>query len=790
MNQDRLYATLEFDKIRDMLAARAVSPMGAERLRALIPLPTAELSQSELLRVEQMKRVLERDDSIPIHGLTDIRSHLKVLTAEGAVLEGPALLAIANVLAASRALSSFFHHRREDVPELYKVSSHLEVFPEIEDSIRHAIGPEGQVVDSASPELRQIRRAMVFQHERLRSRLASVLEAWAQHGYCQENLVTIKGGRFVIPVKEEFRARVKGLIADESSSGMTAFIEPLETLEIANGIRQLEIDERKEIHRILKSLTAQVAAERHAISASLDVLATIDSLHARAQLARKWNAHIPTLNPKKHLHLVNARHPLLLERQSGQVVPLNLELGVDFRTLVITGPNAGGKTVALKTIGILTLMASSGVLIPADPGTEIPFVERIYADIGDEQSIEQDLSTFTSHLTHLKHILEDDSTSKIVLIDEIGAGTDPALGSALAMAVMERLTDQEALSVITTHHGSLKTFAHQHPGVGNGSMEFDEDTLTPTYRFRPGIPGSSYAFEISQRVGIPMDILERSRELVGAERANLEQLISDLTRKIRESEFERRESSLRRSEFDALKKLYQEHSDRLKEQERTLKRTALAEAEELLKNVNRRIESSIQEIKESKASSEAIKQAHAVVKTIEKEITEQIKKTEPRRAKPVSRKAPSREIVVGDRVQLDGYSEIGVVAKQQGKKVEVEIGSVRLWTDRNKLVLVEKDSSREKDRVKIKIEAGDKGAGGELDVRGMTTEEALPVVDKYLLDAYTSGWASVGIIHGKGTGALRSKITELLKDHPLVKSIRPGRPEEGDYGVTIVELFR
>jgi len=762
--------------------------MGAERLRALIPLPTAQLAQSELHRVEQMKRVLERDNSIPIRGLSDIRPHLKVLTAEGAVLEGPALLAIAEVLAVSRSLSSFFHHRREDVPDLYQTSSRLEVFPEIEDSIRRAIGPEGQVVDSASPELRQIRRAMVFQHERLRSRLASVLEDWAQHGYCQENLITIKGGRFVIPVKEEFRARVKGLIADESSSGMTAFIEPLETLEIANGIRQLEIDERKEIHRILKNLTAQVASEREAISRSLEVLAVIDSLHARAQLARKWNAHLPTLNSNKCLRLVNARHPLLLERQSGQVVPLNLELGIDFRTLVITGPNAGGKTVALKTIGILTLMASSGVLIPADPGTEIPFMETIYADIGDEQSIEQDLSTFTSHLTHLKHILEDLSTSKMVLIDEIGAGTDPALGSALAMAVMERLTDQKALSVITTHHGSLKTFAHQHPGVENGSMEFDEDTLTPTYRFRPSIPGSSYAFEISQRVGIPKDVLERSRELVGAERANLEQLISDLTHKIRQSEQERRESSLRRSEFDALKKLYQEHTERLKEQERTLKRTALAEAEELLKDVNRRIESSIRAIKESKASSEAIKQAHAAVRTIKKEIEEQIKKTEPRKAKTAPRKAPCRDIVIGDRVQLEGYDEIGIVARQQGKKFEVEIGSVKLWTDRAKLVLVDVDPSKEKDRVKIKIEAGDKGAGGELDIRGMTADEALPVVEKYLLDTYTSGWSSVGIIHGKGTGALRSKITEFLKDHPLVKSIRPGRPEEGDYGVTIVEL--
>jgi DNA mismatch repair protein MutS2 len=790
MNGEKLLTTLEFDKIREMLAARAVSPMGVERLKALKPFPTVELAQSELQRVEQMKRTLERENSIPISGLADIRPYLKVLTVEGAVLEGPALLAIADVLAVSRSLSSFFHHRREDMPALYKLSAELEVFPEIEESIRHAIGPEGQVVDSASPELRQIRRALVFQHERLRSRLMSVLEKWAQRGYCQENLITIKGGRFVIPVKEEFRAQVKGLIADESASGMTAFIEPLETLDIANGIRQLEIDERKEIHRILKNLTAQVAEEREAISRSLEILAMIDSLHARALQARKWNAHAPDLNTKKRLRLVKARHPLLLEREGGEVVPLDLELGKDFRTLVITGPNAGGKTVALKTIGILTLMACSGILMPADPGTEIPFMERIYADIGDEQSIEHDLSSFTSHLTHLKEILEDISSAKMVLIDEIGAATDPALGSALGMAVMERLTDQKALSVITTHHGALKTFAHQHPGVGNGSMEFDEETLTPTYRFQPGIPGSSYAFEIAQRVGIPQDILQRSRELVGEERANVEQLLMDLTRKIRQSEQERMESSLKRSEYAALKKLYEEQSDHLKEQEKSLKRTALTEVEELLKDVNRRIETSIREIKESKANPEVVKRARHTIDAIKQEVAEQVKKTESRTPKSQVMEAPAREIIIGDHVRLEGYDQAGIVVGRQKKKLEVEIGNIKLWADRSKLVLLGEATSKKEDRVKVKIEAGDKGAGGEIDIRGMTTDEALPVVEKYLLDAYTSGWQSVGIIHGKGTGALRAKVTEFLKDHPLVQATRVGSPEEGDYGITIITLAR
>jgi DNA mismatch repair protein MutS2 len=646
------------------------------------------------------------------------------------------------------------------------------------------------VVDNASHELKQIRRALVFQHERLRSRLNSILEHWSDRGFCRENLITIKGGRFVIPVKEECRTQVKGLIADQSGSGMTIFIEPLETLEIANGIRQLEIDERKEVLRILKSLTASVAIEREAISSSLEVLAIIDSLYARALYARRWKAHAPTINTKHHLRLVKAQHPLLLERHSGEVIPLDLELGKDFRTLVITGPNAGGKTVALKTIGLLTLMASSGILIPAEPGSEIPYMENIHAHIGDEQSIEQDLSTFTSHLTHLKEILEDTSSSKLVLIDEIGAATDPALGSALAMAVMERLTAQKALSVITTHHGALKTFAHQQPGMGNGSMEFDEETLTPTFRFRPGIPGSSYAFEISQRVGIPEDILARSRELVGEDRSNLEQLLTELTKKIKSLERERQESTLKRTQYDALEKLYREQATKLREQEKTLKRKALEEAENLLKDINRQIESCVREIRESQASQKSIQVAHETVRKIKKDVTERIQKIEPQKAEKPSKTVPSRAITIGDHVKLEGAEEVGLVVSKQGNRFEVEIGQVKLWANRSKLELVEGKPAKKKDRVKIKIEAGDSTAGSEIDLRGMTAEEALPLVEKYLFDTYTSGWSSVGIIHGKGTGALRAKILEFLDNHPLVKSTRSGRPEEGDYGVTIVELAR
>ena len=790
MTQQKLFKTLEFDKVRDILASRAVSPMGSERLETISPMSNAKLVEGELERVEQMKRVLERENTIPISGLNDIRSYLKLLSAEGAVLEGTALQEIAQALSVSRALSGFFHHRREDFPALYKLSSRLEIFPEIEEMIGEAISPEGQVLDSASPELRQIRRQLVFQHERLRNRLASILEKWGERGYCRENLITVKGGRFVIPVKEEFRTQVKGLITDESGSGMTVFMVPLETLEIGNGIRQLEIDERREVHRILKKLTECVAVEDDAIQESMEVLGIIDAIHARALQARKWNAYAPDINTKNRLRLVKARHPLLLERDTGAVVPLDLELGVDFRTLVITGPNAGGKTVALKTIGLLSLMACSGILIPVDPGSEIPFMKHVHADIGDEQSIEHDLSTFTSHLSHLKEILEDPANNKLVLIDEIGAATDPALGSALAMAVMERLTAQKALSVITTHHGALKTFAHQQEGIGNGSMEFDEESLIPTYRYQPGIPGSSYAFEISQRVGIPEDILIRSRELVGEDRSNLEQLLTELTKKIRESDRVRQESTLKRTEFDALRKLYREQSERLKEKEKSLKRTALEAAEELLKDVNKRIEACIKEIRENQASQETIKKAKQTITDVKKEITEQMKTTEPVKPKKQEKPVPKGEIEVGVRVKLEGFDQVGTVIGQQGKRFEVEIGNVKLWADRSKLVLVGEPAPNKDNRVKIRVETTNEAVSGELDLRGLTADEAYPLLEKYLFDAYKSGWTSVNIIHGKGTGALRAKVTEFLSDHPLVDSSRTGRQEEGDYGVTIVKLAR
>ncbi|MBM3324117.1 MAG: endonuclease MutS2, partial [Calditrichaeota bacterium] len=550
MNWDAVSKSLEFDRVREIWASLAASPLGRERIMACVPLSEAEQVLRISRRTSEMAELLrEPSGGFPIWGLQDIREELKRASHEGAALEGEALLRIAESLSVAKSVRDFLTKRKEKHPLLFGVAQGLSTFSDIESAIGRAVDEAGEVRNDATAELKQIRAAMAKENEHLHECLDSILQDWAAKGVLQEEIIAMKAGRLVIPVKEGARHRVRGLIVDQSASGATVFLEPTETLDISNRVRQLEIEEKKEVHRILRALTGLIHERLPDIWPTLELLGELDEIYARGRLSVRWDCVAPAMNLKGEVKIIKGRHPLLLERLHEAVVPLDLEISASIRTLVISGPNAGGKTVTLKTVGLFSLMAAMGLHVPAAPGTELAHFEFVFADIGDAQSIENDLSTFTAHIMKLKEIVTEAGRRKLVLIDEIGSSTDPALGAALAEAILEKLTSEEAVTLCTTHQGALKAFAHGRPGFQNGSMAFDETTLKPTYQFRAGVPGSSYAIEIAERVGLPSTLLARARILLGDERVGLEELVAELSKKIESYEKLRRRSDLKATEF-------------------------------------------------------------------------------------------------------------------------------------------------------------------------------------------------------------------------------------------------
>jgi DNA mismatch repair protein MutS2 len=611
--------------------------------------------------------------------------------------------------------------------------------------------------------------------------------------YVQEEIITIRNGRMVIPVKDEHKNKVKGFIHDQSSSGFTVFIEPLETFEINNEIHSLRIEEQKEIEKILRELTDEVRKKVNEAESNFSALLEIDINHSKAKFSIKVNGAQPKISNGNYVKLINARHPLLILKENKSVVPLNIEIGEeqssgkDFYTLVITGPNAGGKTVALKTVGLLTLMTQSGMHIPAGEYSEVSIIKKIFVDIGDKQSIENDLSTFSSRIERLKEIVLNSDENSLVLLDELGTGTDPKEGSAIAMAVLENLTNKKALTIATTHHGELKAFAFESDGMENGSMEFDEKTLQPTYNFRVGIPGSSYAFEISQRLGIPESLIKRAREFVGTEKAKLENLINDLEAKIQQNYNLKNELEKEKTQYEGLIKLYNQRAWELKKREVEAKKRALEESKRIIDNANLLVDKIIKEIKESQTEKE-IRDKKKEIRDKEKEISEKIEEISDERL-VIRDKRENIRIKVGDFVRLANSNSVGKVISDMDshKNVLVEFGNIRMKVNISDIEKTEKPQNVKSSTVTINFVDSSK-VKNELDLRGLTAEEAFEVTDKYLDDAYLAGWESVTLIHGKGSGALRQKLNSFLEKHPRVKSKRLGYWNEGEAGVTVVEL--
>lgn len=769
--------TLEFEEIRSHIMERMISESGREQLEKTGPFTEPAVCQEALNRVTEMRSLLNHDEPFPFQSFEDLRISLKKAEVKGALLQPGEFHAISDLLVMSRQIITYLKEREEKYPLICRETKLLHAFPDLEKEIGRVISNHGDVKDSASPELRSIRRSIHTREAQIRKRLDTILRSMVQKGYAQEDRLMLREGRLVLPMKDMHAGQLKGVIVDQSATGSTLFIEPIEILETNNDLRRLRLQEVREVERILRVLTGHIYIHGQQIKQNFDILTHLDILVAKARYADDIDGCAAEITDC-HLYLKEARHPLLLMSHDKQnVIPLSMELGDPLKTLVITGPNAGGKTVALKTIGLLAIMHAYGMHVPAKPGTKIPLFSQIFADIGDKQSIEQDLSTFSSHIQTCAKIIRETNKTTLVLMDEIGSATDPAEGSALAITLLRRLTMKACVTIATTHMGALKVFAHKEQGVENGSMVFDQKSLKPTYRFQMGVPGSSYAFEIARRYGIPDDILRDSKELLGEDRGRLDQLICTLSQEHSRIHELLEEAERKDSRLSGLIALYQDRVERIKKEAEAEKEKIVEDAEKALRESNAKVEQLVKEIRETDARREAIQRVKQEIRSAEK----QIKKMKKKSSKSYIAKK-------GDWVLWEGHSGRGEVVSDpdSNQRVLVQWGDIRMKLPMSALHPAQSP--------KRKVQSGltsiqmDRTVRGEIDLRGLTVDEAILAVEKYLGDAHSIGYNSVRIIHGKGTGVLRREVGAYLKHHRLVKDQRLGNWNEGDAGVTVVEL--
>ncbi|MCL6451080.1 MAG: endonuclease MutS2 [Acetobacteraceae bacterium] len=791
---------LEYGQVLERLADRAESALGRELARALAPTASLEEARARQAETTQAVRLLSGPTIPPGGGIHDLRGEVARARA-GATLGPLDFLRLADTLRTARRLKQFLGERESDAPLLAGLAQGVQPLPDLEEALRSAIAPDGEVADQASPELSAIRRQKAQLLNRVRDRMEELARSPGLRDYLQEPLVTLREDRYVLPVKQEHRARVPGVVHDRSASGLTLFVEPLEVVELNNELRQKALEEREEVERVLRELSGRVGGAAGDILGTLDVLGRLDLALAKGRLSLDMGGVEPALNASQWLELKAARHPLL----RGRVVPIDLHLGRRFRTLVLTGPNTGGKTVTLKTVGLLTLMAQAGLHVPAAPGTEIPVLSRIFCDIGDEQSIEQSLSTFSAHLRNLVPLVEQAGRDTLVLIDEIGAGTDPQEGSALAMALLDHLHGRGGLTIATTHFSQLKTFAFSRDGMENASVEFDPLTLQPTFRVVMGLPGRSNALEVAARLGLSPEVLGRAREFMSRQELEVEGLIAELMAQRDRLERAAAEAEDARRRAEALLRQVQERqaaqAARLREalegardRARELLRRARVEAAEALKAFHR----SLAEARERGDLAGAARGAAEVRGRLEG-LRREVESLPggPEEAEPAPEEAAGPrlepgEIEPGRAVYLPMLRQRGYVAEPPGRDglVKVQVGAVKVQVPAGELRAA--DGAPPPPRPAEPVLALDKAReiSPQLSIRGLTVEEALAALDKYLDDACLAGLEQVRIIHGKGTGALRAAVAEYLSSHPRVEGFRLGEPAEGAEGVTVARLRR
>ena len=788
---ERSLKKLEYDVITGRLAeycSFAVSREYAEKLQ-----PANDSYQAELLLAEttEAAEILRLNPLFSLGGLWDIRSSLRTLDI-GGVLEPEALVNLASMCRAARLTKGFFSELKGSYPIVQGLGKSLTVLKTVESAVDKAIGPDLTINDNASERLAGLRRKYKERSERIKERLDSLIKNPNTAKFLQDPIVTIRDGRYVVPVRQEYRGQISGVAHDMSSSGATVFIEPLAVLELNNELALLRQSEEEEIAAILRALSAVALGFMDELQANLTLLARLDFIFAKGKLSMEMDGCAPRLNDKGLFKLVRARHPLI---PAAKVVPIDVRLDKEVSAMIITGPNTGGKTVTLKTVGLLTVMACSGLHIPAEPGSEVGCYDAVWADIGDEQSIEQSLSTFSSHMRNIVEILAHADERSLVLLDELGAGTDPTEGAALAIAILEHLRECGAHTVATTHYSELKAFAFNTPGFINASMEFDVATLSPTYRLIMGTPGKSNAFEISRRLGLPDKIIAAAEEGLSQEDMAVSAMLANL-------EDTRREIAAQQANIDRAEAYARSKEDYLRRQEEKLEeqragiiRKANLEAQKIINDTRARTK---QVLKEQERAMEEKKNAQRTWQEAQKKLKNWQEQLEEDIPEPVYEGKAPEKLRLGDHVHLPKLNQDGYVAAEPDAdgdvfvqvgvlKMKVKLAEIRLITD-------EQPKSKKRGRenaVHIGSSIALKKAASidpVLDLHGMDKMEALPILEKYIDDAFIAGLRTVEINHGRGTGVLRKFVQQYLRENKLVKSYRTADGFDGGLGVTVVEL--
>ena len=787
MMTERTLRVLEFTKIREMLAEGALTETGAEKCRALVPfddLASVEAAQAE---TEEAAVILRYVGGHPMTAFPDIRPALAVCEKGGSLSAGM-LLSVAETLRASRNARDALVTDRENTPILRAKGEGLYTNRNLEKDITDAILSEDEIADRASSELMNIRRHLRGAQDRIKERLNQMIRSAALQKALQDPIITVRNDRYVIPVRAEYRSSVPGLVHDQSSSGATLFIEPMVAVEMGNELKQWELKEQQEIARILAALSAEVAPWAAQLRETVEAMGELDFIFAKGLLSRRLVCVAPKMNREGYLHIIRGRHPLI---DPEKVVPSTIWLGKEFTTLVVTGPNTGGKTVTLKTTGLLTLMAQAGLQVPADLGTELAVFEQVFADIGDEQSIEQSLSTFSSHMKRIVTILNSADENSLCLFDELGAGTDPTEGAALAIAILDRLHKRHIRTVATTHYSELKIYAIREDHVMNASCEFDVETLRPTYRLLIGMPGKSNAFAISRKLGLPEEVISDAANRLDKKDEDLEDVLSKLEQNRILLEQEQETVSKYRKEAEELKASFEIKQKKLQEMRDRSIKAAQEEAREFLQDAKKLADEAIRLYQKS-GGNVSIQEMEEMRKKLREKLNDtRLEEKKEEIPQNHNHYKPS-DFHLGDDVKILSMDLEGTVSSIPDAKgnLYVQCGIMRMQTNINDVLLPEKTAKNNKKATSAFTGAMQRSASisTELNLLGLTVDDALAKLDKYLDDASLAHLSKVRIVHGKGTGALRSAVQSHLKKSPYVRSYRLAEYGEGDAGVTIAEL--
>jgi DNA mismatch repair protein MutS2 len=776
--------TLEYSKVIASVAGKCLTPYGRIEVDRIEPMADNDQVRLRLTETSQMKDIINFGDSFPLYRIEDDCSHLlERSSTEGIFLAPKEILTVLDLVVTCIHLHDYAPDERDNFPAIADYLNRLRAFPELRQEILRAIDEDGEVRDTASPQLKSIRLNLIDTRAKIVSRLQVILAGKVKQSGWQDDVVTMRNDRYVIPIPSGRYDSHAGILHDRSQSGATLYIEPKETVELNNRINLLMQEERLEIDRILRALTAEIGQRAGALNENINIIGQLDRTHASAQFSNQISGQQPQIISDSSIHLIDARHPLLIQqfRDIKKVVPITVTLGKDHQVILVTGPNTGGKTVTLKAIGLCVLMARSGLHIPADEKSEIGFFRQVHADIGDEQSIELSLSTFSSHLKNIRRGLEAAAPDSLLLFDEIGAGTDPKEGSALAEAIILYAVEKGARMVASTHYSALKTLAMEHPEIENASLEFDRASLAPTYKLHIGLPGSSYAVEIAGRLGLPREVCEYAARLTGSDERSLDDLVAQLETDLTQLKIDRKELTERLARTKELETHYRKESEQLRKDVSEHKEKALADTEQFVHDTRRQVEKLVEEIRNSQASQESLRAFH---QDFSKRQSELAKRKKTKKGEPLDHTS----FAPGDAVRVISFDRVGEIDKLIGSnRARVKIGNVTTTVELRNLNKVEADGTPSAKRSLPTAEV-ESQMSPEIHLLGMTGEEAMEALERYLDHAVMNGLHQVYVVHGKGTGALRRILTEYLQKHPEVDSLRLGNWNEGGAGVTVAKL--